>query len=146
MASGVPPAGGCAGGAAAGAGVGVCARLGEVINATAQAASVIETINRILSSQLKSGFIEAPSCSNPCPDCIFRLLVSAAGSRPRRHPYSTLIPASLVISRQRASAALNRSIELVPRGLAIISKRSSTPELLARRRLRRDGGREPLLR
>jgi hypothetical protein len=114
MASGVPPADGWAGGAAAGAGVGVCARVGELINATAHAATVVKTISRILSSQLKSGFIEAPPCSNPCPDCIFRLLASAARSRPRRHPYSTLIPASLIILRRRASLALNASMELVP--------------------------------
>jgi hypothetical protein len=50
--SGVPPAAGGAAGVA-GAGAGVCARANEPVAATAQAASVIETIERIIFSQLK---------------------------------------------------------------------------------------------
>jgi hypothetical protein len=49
IASGVPPADGGAGGVA---GVGVCARADELKAATAQAASVIDTIERMLSSRL----------------------------------------------------------------------------------------------
>jgi hypothetical protein len=54
IASGVPPADGCAGGAA---GAGVCARVGELITAMAQAARVIETIERMVSSRLKFVFV-----------------------------------------------------------------------------------------
>src|SRR5450631_4538221 len=50
MASGVPPADGGAGGVA---GAGVCARACELNAASTQVASVIETIERILSSGLK---------------------------------------------------------------------------------------------
>src|SRR6516165_10398126 len=67
IASGVPPAGGGAGGAA-GAGVCACARIGEVINTTAQAARVIETIGRIVSSQLSSGFEHRSQKPQTCSD------------------------------------------------------------------------------
>jgi hypothetical protein len=46
IASGVPPAAGGAGGA------GVCAKTGDAIAITAQAASVIETMGRMISSRL----------------------------------------------------------------------------------------------
>src|ERR1035437_4140164 len=54
IASGVPPADG---GDAGVAGAGACASVGELINAMAQAASVIETIERIVSSRLKFIFV-----------------------------------------------------------------------------------------
>jgi biotin carboxylase len=49
IASGVPPADGGAGGVA---GAGVCARADELKAAMAQAASVIDTIERIVSSRV----------------------------------------------------------------------------------------------
>jgi hypothetical protein len=50
IASGVPPAEGGAGGVA---GAGVCAKAGELSTAIAQAASVIETIERMVFSQVE---------------------------------------------------------------------------------------------
>jgi hypothetical protein len=52
IASGVPPAEGGAGGVA-GTGAGVCAKPGELSTAIAQAASVIETIERMVFSQVE---------------------------------------------------------------------------------------------
>jgi hypothetical protein len=145
MTSGVPPADGWAGGAAAGAGV-CCARVGEVINATAQAARVIETISRILSSQLKSGFIDAPSCSNPCPDRLFQL--PAGGSAIVAAPPSLLDlePGVLDHLAPARLLALNTSIELVLRGLvAAFPGPPSTPSF-SRASDFDGGGREPLPR
>src|SRR5260221_14535595 len=107
IASGAPPADGGAGGVA-GAGVGVCARVAELTNATAQAARVIETIERIISSQLTfllyCQFVErATLSSNPDRNRIFLQgerdrRFAAAGSR----PYSILMPASWITLRQRS--------------------------------------------
>jgi hypothetical protein len=55
IASGVPPDAGGAGGVA---GVGVCARAGALIAMTAQAAKVIETMDRIIFSRLKFVLVE----------------------------------------------------------------------------------------
>src|SRR3981081_412200 len=79
IASGVPPAGGGAGGVAAagagaGAGAGACANVGEIITATAQAATVIETMERLKSSRLKSVFIVGAMLISqnaaPMPSCL----------------------------------------------------------------------------
>src|SRR5450756_2494925 len=67
IASGVPPADGGAGGVA---GAVVCARVGELSTAMAQAARVIETIERITSSRLV--FVLVPGTVNigaiPAPE------------------------------------------------------------------------------
>jgi hypothetical protein len=62
IASGVPPADGGAGGVA-GAGAGVCANAAELMTAIAQAASVIETIERIGFSRLKSASLKGLDCA-----------------------------------------------------------------------------------